>query len=1006
MVLCGKCGAESPDGFRFCGACGAALAEAPAPRQARKVVTALFCDVTGSTSLGEELDPEVLRGVLNRYFAEMRAIIERHGGTVEKFIGDAVMAVFGIPTVHEDDALRAVRAAAEIRERLPSVAEEVGVELRFRTGVNTGPVLVGEGENLAVGDAVNVAARLEQAAQPGEIVIGEETLALVRDAVLVEALEPLELKGKSERVPAFRLVSIDPSAAGFARHLDIRLVGRRRELALLRQAWDRVVEESGCHLFTLLGEAGVGKSRLVGELLEGLGESVTVLRGRCLHYGEGITFWPLVEALMPMGGPAESLIERLSTGSGAVPEELFWEARRLLERLAADRPVVLYLDDLQWAQPMLLDLLDHVADLSRGAPILLLCTARPELLEERSGWGGGKLNASTVLLEPLSSKDSLELLAELGDGLDAEARARVIEGSEGNPLFLEEMVALARERGTLEVPPTIQALLTARLERLGVEERELLERGAVEGEVFHRLAVKALAEGRLAAELELRLAGLVRKELIRPHPATFRDDEAFRFRHLLIRDAAYDTLPKSTRADLHERFALWLEEHAAELVELDEIAGWHLEQSIRYRRELGQPVDPRAARHGAAHLHSAGRRAAARNDVAAATNLLERALGLTPEGDPRRVEVAVDLAEQLAAAGEFGRAAELAASAEHDPDVGPLAMITRLNCMINTNASEALAEIEARLEPLLDQLAKAGDERGLARAHVLAFLRHVMAAQARLGADEARLAALHAARAGDEALRTSALGWYITELLWGPEHVDMIERELDEIEGQGHGPYVEAFIELGRSEIARLRGDFDAAREFTYRGASTIEGLGMRAMAGAAALHTAMVEVSAGRHEAAVDALARGDAVLAELGERSFRSTVQAFAAYCHALLGDRAAALLACERAIELSAPEDVINFTIVPAVRSRVAALEGDFERAEALAREGVENGGRADNTSVCVWAQRELAQVLADRGRWDEACAEGRRALEMYEFKGDRVGMADVEAFLDRCAQNPPS
>src|SRR6202035_3896330 len=219
MVVCARCGAESPEGFRFCGACGAALEETAAPRQARKVVTALFCDVTGSTALGEELDPEVLRGVLNRYFAEMRAIIERHGGTVEKFIGDAVMAVFGIPIVHEDDALRAVRAAAEIRKRLPSIAEEAGVALRFRTGVNTGPVLMGEGENLAVGDAVNVAARLEQAAEPGEILIGEETLALVRDAVEVEALEPLVLKGKSERVPAFRLVSIDPSAPGFARRL-------------------------------------------------------------------------------------------------------------------------------------------------------------------------------------------------------------------------------------------------------------------------------------------------------------------------------------------------------------------------------------------------------------------------------------------------------------------------------------------------------------------------------------------------------------------------------------------------------------------------------------------------------------------------------------------------------------------------------------------------------------------------------------------------------------------
>jgi class 3 adenylate cyclase len=389
MAICARCGAENPEGFRFCGQCTAPLADQDSRRSSRKVVTALFCDVTGSTTLGEQLDPEVFRGVLNRYFGEIRATIERHGGTVEKFIGDAVMAVFGIPRVREDDALRAVRAAAEIRERLPQVAEEVGVALRFRTGVNTGPVLIGEGENLAVGDAVNLAARLEQAAEPGEIVLGEETIRLVRAAVTVEALEPLELKGKSERVAAFRLITVDPAAAGFARHMDVPLVGREPELALLHQAWDRAVRESRCHLLTLLGEAGVGKSRLVSELLSAVADQATVLRGRCLHYGEGITFWPLVEALMPVGEPAAQVLQHLSRGGLAAPEELFWEVRRLLESLAAQRPVVLYLDDLQWAEAMLLDLLDHVADLSRGAPILLLCTARPELLDDRPAWGAG-----------------------------------------------------------------------------------------------------------------------------------------------------------------------------------------------------------------------------------------------------------------------------------------------------------------------------------------------------------------------------------------------------------------------------------------------------------------------------------------------------------------------------------------------------------------------------------------------------------------------------------------
>jgi class 3 adenylate cyclase len=998
MVVCANCGADNRDTARFCDSCGAALEEAVAPRQSRKVVTALFCDVTGSTALGEDLDPEVLRGVLNRYFAEMRGIIERHGGTVEKFIGDAVMAVFGIPTVHEDDALRAVRAAAEIRERLPAIAQDVGVELRFRTGVNTGPVLVGEGENLAVGDAVNVAARLEQAADPGEIVIGEETLALVRNAVQVEALEPLDLKGKSEPVPAFRLLSMDPDAPGVARHLDARLVGRDRELALVRQAWDRAVLESGCHLFTLIGEAGVGKSRLVGELLSGIAQGASVLRGRCLHYGEGITFWPLVEALMPVGGLAQPVIERLSSGGAAVPEELFWDVRRLLEELAAERPVLLHIDDLQWAEPMLLDLLDHVADLSRGAAILLLCTARPDLLDIRTGWGGGKLNATTVLLAPLSGEDSMVLLEELGDGLDREARARVIEASEGNPLFLEEMVALAGERGTVEVPPTIQALLTARLEGLPPEERELLERGAVEGEVFHRLAVRALAGERLAAELGLRLAGLVRKELIRPHPATFKNDEAFRFRHLLIRDAAYDTLPKATRADLHERFANWLEANAGDLVELDEIAGWHLEQAVRYLRELGRAVAPDVASRAAAHLYSAGRRAGDRSDVPAASNLLERALALSAPDDPLVAEISLALADQHVEAGEFARAEELVALAEQDPAVGPLAVLTRLNLMINTRASEALREIEARLESLLEEFTSAGNERGIAKAHVVGFLVHLMAAQSRRAAEEARLAALHAARAGDVGLQARALGWYATELAWGPESADTIERELDEIERGSHAAYVAAILDLSRGEVARLRGELDLAAGLSRQGVAKLEGLGVRPLAAAGALHVALGEFSAQRPAAAVEALLPADAVLAELGERSFRSTIQALLAWAYSLVPEPELALTACDASLELSAPEDVINYAIVPTVRARLARLEGNLKRAEELAREGVANGAKTDYVSVTTPAQLELACALAGLGRREEAETAAREAFAQYRSKGDQPGMAQALEFLE--------
>jgi class 3 adenylate cyclase len=444
----------------------------------RKTVTVVFCDVTGSTALGERLDPEALRRTMGRYFEEIRLIVERHGGTVEKFIGDAAMAVFGIPQAHEDDALRAVRAVDEIRKRLAALGEELSVALSFRTGVNTGEVVAGTGETLVTGDAVNVAARLEQAAAPSEILIGAETLALVRDAVGVEAVEPLELKGKSEAVPAFRLLAVDVTADAFVRHLDAPLVGRVREQQRLRADFEAVVSERSCHLFTLLGTAGVGKSRLVAEFLASGAATADVLRGRCLPYGEDITYWPLVEILLGIGVDSGEVI-------GSSPADTQLAFRRLLEARAAERPQIVVLDDIQWAEEVFLDLVEHVADWSRDAPIFLLCVARPELLELRPGWGGGKLNATTILLEALSGDDCELLISRLagGDRLSEDARRRILAAADGNPLFIEEMLAMVSEDGAgaeVVVPPTIQALLQARLDRLDTGERDVVGRGAAD----------------------------------------------------------------------------------------------------------------------------------------------------------------------------------------------------------------------------------------------------------------------------------------------------------------------------------------------------------------------------------------------------------------------------------------------------------------------------------------------------------------------------------------------
>jgi len=572
----------------------------------------------------------------------MRGVIQFHGGVIEKFIGDAVMAVFGVPTLHEDDALRACRAAIEIRDRLATLDTQIrvdrGATIEWRMGVNTGEVVAGDvsvGQRIVTGDAVNVAARLEASAAAGEILIGAETHALVRAAVSAEAVEPLTLKGKADPVPAWRLTAVLDTTFRHVRPLEAPLIGRRRPLRLLDEAFREAVEERICHLFTILGVAGVGKSRLVEEFIGSLGDQARVASGRCLAYGHGITYWPVAEAIrhgagIAEGDPAEKTASRLGEVLGAEPEaeriaaivggllgvedsppapdEMFWAIRKTFEALARSQPLVLVFDDVHWGEPTFLDLVEHIADWTRDAPILLVVMARAELLEKRPAWGGGKRWVTTMSLEPLSETESEELIASLlgRAELPAELRGQISRAAEGNPLFVEELLGKLIDDGflvtagdgwsalgdvrQLTIPPTIQALLAARLDGLNGEERSVIERAAVEGKVFHRGAVTELAPEPMRGQVRDRLASLMRMELVRPDQASFAGEEAYRFRHLLIRDAAYQALAKQTRSELHERFAAWLERVAADrLTEYEEIVAYHLEQAYRYRVELGPP---------------------------------------------------------------------------------------------------------------------------------------------------------------------------------------------------------------------------------------------------------------------------------------------------------------------------------------------------------------------------------------------------------------------------------
>ena len=508
-----------------------------------------------------------------------------------------------------------------MRDALP----ELGIGGRI--GVNTGEVVTGTSERLATGDAVNVAARLEQAATSGEVLIGETTHALVHEAAVAEPVEPLTLKGKSESVPAYRLLSVLDAPERSHRS---RFVGRELEVAQIVGAWERVHAQARCELMTVVGDAGVGKSRLVAEALGAV--EARVLRGRCLPYGEGITYWPVVEVVkqleaLPSDPVAEAAMRSLLGESDVATsgDEIAWAFRKLLEEQA---PLVVVFDDIQWGDETFLDLVESTALLSAGAPLLLLCMARPDLVERRPGWPG------TLRLEPLPPQQADALI---GDAVSGELRARIAHAAGGNPLFISEMLAMAAGNAEADVPPTLKALLATRLDQLDEPERKVLERGSVEGEIFHRGAVQALAPEE--TQVTTRLAGLVRRELIRPDRAQLAGDDGYRFRHLLIRDAAYDALPKVVRADLHSRFAAWLDEHGDALVERDEIVGYHLEQAARYQAELGQP-DPTLADRAAARLAAAGNRAVDRQDYRAGAALLDRAADLVR---PHRTDVILEL---------------------------------------------------------------------------------------------------------------------------------------------------------------------------------------------------------------------------------------------------------------------------------------------------------------------------------------------------------------------------
>ena len=1042
-----------PAGFRVCGFCATPLTGTAARPDERKLVTLVFADVTGSTALGEQFDAEIVRRIMLEFFEIAREVLERHGGLVEKFIGDAVMAAFGIPRVHEDDALRAVRAAADLRDRLRTFGEDVetryGTPIGVRIGVNTGEVVAGEAaaaQAFASGDAVNLTARLEQAAPPGEVLLGESTVRLLRGAVAVDAVEPLTLKGKSQPVPAWRLIDVRPGELGATRRQDAPLVGRDGELAVLLTAWDAALRERAVQLVTVVAPAGTGKTRLTLELADWLRGEAQVLRGSCLPYGDGITFWPIAEIVRQAAaidaddprGVASSKLAQLLEGeaSGATIcaqlepllglsdrvvsiEETFWSVRAFLGALAARRPLLVVLDDLHWAEEALLDLVDYLAGQAGAVRLLLVGVTRPDLLERRAALGARRANAGTLVLAPLGAHVAGELMRrELAGGdLPGELAQRILETAAGNPLYIQELVRMLVEEGVvvhrdgawrttadlreLAMPATIQALLAARLDQLDDGDRDAAQRAAVVGQVFSRAAVGELCDEQARPTLAQALENLGRKQFIAPEASTIVVGDAFRFSHVLVRDAAYAGLVKSTRAELHERYATWLAgARGGSAMEHDEIIGYHFEQAALYRRELGDVLDAEsAAAQASARLAAAARRALVSGDTPAGANLLGRAADILTENHPQRPGIRLEAIPALTELGEIEQADAgldeiLAGAGEEVDEAGRRIYLaaTAWRASVDFRLSrETWLNGEPAIQAWLIACREDDDSAGLAVA--LDMLAHARLDTGRTSEAEELWwsAAEHAARAGDRRVEAEALAWLLVCTVSGPMPVGLALERCDAVANRpGASRKVQAFVTMQRGVLQAMQGDVARGRQAVAQARRELEELGQSFYAIGGAREAAAVERMAQDPQAAEALLRSGAGDLEDLGEQAMYSTYAGFLAhalYDQGRLDEAEALVIACQ---ETAPDDDLMSQMLWRSAQAKIAAREGDDATALQLAEDAVALMAATDWLFDHADRLADLAEVHALAGRAAEAVAAFDQSDDLYRRKESVAGL----------------
>ncbi len=1067
MRECPVCKRPVAASDRSCTDCGAELRPASGSEEFR-VITVVFCDIVDSMKLDDQLELLPLRRVMDRFYETASRILVGHGGAVGTRHGDGLMAVFGIPTPHDDDALRAVRAASELREALSQLSAELQsshkIALATRIGVNTGRVLVHtEGtsvEEQVTGHAVNLARRFEQNAGPDGILIGEGTYSLVRDAVRVEQTEPLRLKGVPSPVVGYRVLRVMLGVPGRVRRLDRPLIGRDLDQRLLMDLFERTVAERSCHLVVLLGPAGIGKSRLVDHFVQELGDQATILRGHCLSYGESVTFWPIMEIVTQAAGiaptdPLDMVYERLGepladsdrareitlrvaqligfTAESGLPGDSYSALRAFLEALARRRPLVVFVDDLHWAEPSLLDAMDHIAEYSQGVPLMLLCVARPEeLLQRRERWPGAKPNTLCISLSPLRESEGEKLVEHLLDGkrLDVEVMTYIWQLTEGYPLFVEELVeglvqqgilrlvegrwvATASELEKVALPRTIEALLTVRLARLSEEERSIIERAAVVGKQFHTADIVALSPQMRPSEVANCLETLCLQDLIdRDHSAVFplpavEGGDGYSFRHILIRNAAYERMTEEVRADRHRRYANWVEETAGDrLSQFDELIAYHLNEAYEYQRKLGPPdaAAQELARRGGERFAAAGRRAVIRGDIRLTLALLRRASRLLPHEDSSRIAVLSDLAGALQATGELQRAREvhdeLIARAEAAGQEAEAlhATLGRLQVLAFTDLSAFLRDARREAERAVSVFTRTHDGLGLAKAwHVLALADWVVGNSASAAAARARG---FAQEAGDRSQEAKAIRLYCQILLSGEVPVAEVTKRAQQALTLARTTgmrSLEASMLTTLAQTAAMAGDFDSARAYNKEGSAVALEFGELLTRAADSACEGLVLLLQEKPADAEETLRKGYEALEQMGATTPQASIAVLLGRVllyQGRYGEAEEMIEVCER---LAAADHVDIQVKRQSVRAVLLARRSKLEEAERSARVAVELAETTDQLDTQAQAHADLAAILRIATRREEAIQELERALRLYRRKGNDTGVRAVRREL---------